>query len=133
VLIREKTRIGNRVSIGTASIIEGRVTVGNDVNLQSMVYIPTDSTLGDNVFIGPNTILTNDRYPPSRRDGLRGPTISDGASVGANVTILPGVCIGKGSLIAAGAIVTKDVPPYKLAIGLPAKIRDLPDAIRPEY
>jgi acetyltransferase-like isoleucine patch superfamily enzyme len=53
--------------------------------------------------------------------------------VGANVTILPGVCIGKGSLIAAGAIVTKDVPPYKLAIGLPAKIRDLPDAIRPEY
>jgi acetyltransferase-like isoleucine patch superfamily enzyme len=133
VLIREKTRIGNRVSIGTASIIEGRVTVGNDVNLQSMVYIPTDSTLGDNVFIGPNTVLTNDRYPPSRRDGLRGPTISDGASVGANVTILPGVCIGKGSLIAAGAIVTRDVPPYKLAIGLPAKIRDLPDAIRPEY
>ena len=92
-----------------------------------------DSTLGDNVFIGPNTVLTNDRYPPSRRDGLRGPTISDGASVGANVTILPGVCIGKGSLIAAGAIVTRDVPPHKLAIGLPAKIRDLPDAIRPEY
>jgi acetyltransferase-like isoleucine patch superfamily enzyme len=133
VLIREKTRIGNRVSIGTASIIEGRVTMGNDVNLQSMVYIPTDTTLGDNVFIGPNTVLTNDRYPPSRRDGLRGPTVSDGASVGANVTILPGVCIGEGSLIAAGAIVTRDVPPYKLAIGLPAKIRDLPDAMRPRH
>ncbi len=132
VLIREKTKIGNRVAIGTASIIEGRVTIGNDVSLQSLVYIPTHTTIGDHVFIGPNTVLTNDRYPPSRSGRLQGPTISDGASVGANVTILPGVRIGKGSLIAAGAIVTRDVPPHKLAIGLPAKIRDLPDVMSPE-
>jgi acetyltransferase-like isoleucine patch superfamily enzyme len=129
VLIREKTRIGNRVSIGTASIIEGRTTIGNDVNIQSLVYIPTNTMIGNHVFIGPNTVLTNDRYPPLRIGGLEGPRLSDGAAIGANVTILPGVCIGEGALIAAGAIVTKDIPPHKLAIGVPAKIRDLPKAM----
>jgi acetyltransferase-like isoleucine patch superfamily enzyme len=129
VLIREKTRIGDRVSIGTASIIEGRTTIGNDVNIQSLVYIPTNTMIGNHVFIGPNTVLTNDRYPPSRTGGLEGPRLSDGAAIGANVTILPGVCIGEGALIAAGAIVTKDIPPHKLAIGAPAKIRELPKAM----
>jgi acetyltransferase-like isoleucine patch superfamily enzyme len=132
VLIRENTRIGHRVAVGTASIIEGRVTIGNDVNLQSLVYIPTDTIIEDRVFIGPNTVLTNDRYPPSRNGRLQGPTIRKNAAVGANVTILPGVCIGEGSLVAAGAIVTKDVPARKLAIGSPAKIRDLPGAVVPE-
>jgi acetyltransferase-like isoleucine patch superfamily enzyme len=132
VLIRENTKIGNQVAVGTASIIEGRVTIGNDVNLQSLVYIPTDTTIGDHVFIGPGTVLTNDRYPPSRTGRLQGPTIKKGAAIGANVTILPGVCIGEGSLIAAGAVVTRDVPPRKLAIGSPAKIRDLPEAMGPE-
>jgi acetyltransferase-like isoleucine patch superfamily enzyme len=129
VLIRERTRIGDRVSIGTASIIEGRTTIGNDVNIQSLVYIPTNTMIGNHVFIGPNAVLTNDRYPPSRTGGLEGPRLSDGAAIGANVTILPGVCIGKGALIAAGAIVTKDIPPHKLAIGAPAKIRELPKAM----
>ncbi|WAC05391.1 MAG: acyltransferase [Methanoregula sp.] len=129
VLIREKTRIGDRVSIGTASVIEGRVTIGNDVSLQSLVYVPTDTTIGNQVFIGPNTVLTNDRYPPSRIGGLQGPVLSNGAVVGANVTILPGVCIGEGALVAAGAVVTKDVPDRKLAIGSPARIRDLPKAM----
>jgi acetyltransferase-like isoleucine patch superfamily enzyme len=129
VLIREKTRIGDRVSVGTASIIEGETIIGNDVNLQSLVYIPTDTTIGNRVFIGPNTVLTNDRYPPTRIGGLQGPTLSDGVAVGANVTILPGICIGEGALVAAGAIVTRDVPSHKLAIGVPAKIRDLPAAM----
>jgi acetyltransferase-like isoleucine patch superfamily enzyme len=132
VLIREQTRIGNRDAIGTASIIEGRVTIGDDVNIQSLVYIPTNTTIGDGVFIGPNSVLTNDRYPPSRSGGLHGPTISDSAAVGANVTILPGVHIGEGALIAAGAIVTRDVPPYKLAIGSPAIIKALPDVMNPK-
>lgn len=132
VLIREKTRIGDRVGIGTASIVEGRGTIGNDVSLQSLVYVPTDTTIGNHVFIGPNTVLTNDRYPPSRIGGLQGPVLSDWAAIGANVTILPGVCIGEGALVAAGAVVTKDVPAYKLAIGSPARIRDMPKAIGPK-
>lgn len=126
VLIREHTRIGDRVAIGTATVIEGDTTIGNDVNLQSMVYIPTGTTINDRVFIGPNAVLTNDRYPPTRIGGLKGPEIREGAAIGANVTILPGICIGEGALVAAGAIVTRDIPAHSLAIGTPAKIKDLP-------
>jgi acetyltransferase-like isoleucine patch superfamily enzyme len=132
VMIREKTRIGNRVAIGTATVIEGNTSIGNEVSLQSMVYIPTDTVIGDNVFIGPNTVLTNDRYPPTRIGGLKGPQIRDGAAIGANATLLPGVCIGEGALVAAGAIVTRDVPARKLAIGAPAKITDLPSKMNRE-
>jgi acetyltransferase-like isoleucine patch superfamily enzyme len=130
VMIREKTKIGNRVGIGTSVVIEGNTIIGDDVSLQSMVYIPTDTVIGNKVFIGPNTVLTNDRYPPTRIGGLKGPQIRDGAAIGANATLLPGVCIGEGALVAAGAIVTRDVPAYKLAIGAPAKITDLPSKMK---
>ena len=127
VMIRENTKIGNRVAIGTSTVIEGSTVIGNDVSLQSMVYIPTDTVIGNHVFIGPNTVLTNDRYPPTRIGGLKGPQIRDNAAIGANATLLPGVCIGEGALVAAGAIVTRDVPARMLAIGAPAKITDLPE------
>jgi acetyltransferase-like isoleucine patch superfamily enzyme len=130
VMIRESTRIGDRVAIGTATVIEGHTTIGNDVKLQSMVYIPTETTIGNGVFIGPNTVLTNDRYPPRNIGGLIGPTLRDGSAIGANVTILPGICIGEGALVAAGAVVTRDVPDRMLAIGSPARIRDLPSKLR---
>jgi acetyltransferase-like isoleucine patch superfamily enzyme len=126
VMIREKTSIGNRVGIGTSVVIEGTTIIGDDVSLQSMVYIPTNTVIGNKVFIGPNTVLTNDRYPPTGIGGLKGPQIRDGAAIGANATLLPGVCIGEGALVAAGAIVTRDVPAHMLAIGAPAKITDLP-------
>ena len=129
VLIREKTRIGHRVAIGTSTIIEGNVTIGSDVNLQRMVYIPTNTTIGDHVFIGPNAVLTNDRSPPTGIGGLNGPVIQNGVAIGANATILPGICIGEGALVAAGAIVTHDVPSHMLAVGAPAKIRKLPMVI----
>jgi len=129
VIIREKTRIGNRVAIGSASIIEGNATIGDAVSLQSMVYIPTGTRIGNNVFIGPNTVLTNDRYPPHRIGGLESPEIGDSAAIGANVTIIPGVKIGAGALVAAGSVVTRDVPPHSLAVGSPARIRDLPAAM----
>jgi acetyltransferase-like isoleucine patch superfamily enzyme len=123
-LIREKTRIGDRTAIGTATVIDGNTRIGNDVSLQSMVYIPKDTTIGDHVFIGPNAVLTNDRYPPS--GCLKGPVIKNGAAIGANTTILPGVCIGQGAFVAAGSIVTRDVPDHMMAIGTPARIKELP-------
>jgi acetyltransferase-like isoleucine patch superfamily enzyme len=126
VIIREKTRIGDRVAVGTATVIEGNSVIGNDVSLQSMVYIPTGTVIDDRVFIGPNAVLTNDRYPPNRGSELHGPHIMEGAAIGANATLLPGVCIGKGALIAAGAIVTRDVPDHMLALGAPARVRELP-------
>jgi len=126
VMIREKTWIGDRVAVGTGTVIEGYSTIGNDVSLQSMVFIPTETHIGDHVFIGPNAVLTNDRYPPRRIGGLKGPTIKNGAAIGANATLIPDICIGEGALVAAGAIVTRDVPDHMLAIGSPAKIKNLP-------
>jgi len=129
VVIRERTTIKDRVAVGTGTVIEGYSSIGNDVSLQSMVFIPTDTRIGDHVFIGPNTVLTNDRYPPRRIGGMKGPVIQDGAAIGANTTILPGICIGEGALIAAGSVVTHDVPDHMMAIGSPARIRPLPEEI----
>lgn len=125
VLVREHTIIGDNVSLGSGVIIEGNCSIGSNVRLQSLVYIPTNTTIHDNVFIGPNAVLTNDKYPPSN-EPLKGPVIKEDASIGAHVTILPGVTIGKGALVAAGSIVTRDVPEMTLAIGSPARITDLP-------
>ncbi len=130
VLVREMTRIGDRVALGTATIVEGNCTIGSDVRVQSMVFIPTHTTIGDRVFIGPNVVLTNDRYPPHGRPELRGPTLEDGATIGANATILPGLTVGEGALVAAGAVVTRNVPPRKLAVGAPARIRELPGGVQ---
>jgi len=130
VLIREDTIIGDNVIVGTNSIIEDKCSVGNNVSIQSNVYIPTNTTIADNVFIGPNACLTNDKYPVRIKDDLVGPIIEKGVSVGANATILPGVRIGEGSVIAAGAVVTKDVGPWKLVVGVPGKEKDLPEKLR---
>jgi acetyltransferase-like isoleucine patch superfamily enzyme len=129
VIIRENTKIGHRVAIGTSTVIEGNTVIGNDVSLQSMVYIPTGTVIENCVFIGPNTVLTNDRYPPTRIGGLQSPHIMEGAAIGANATLLPGVRIGKGALVAAGAIVTRDVPDHMLAIGSPARVQKLPSQL----
>lgn len=126
VLIREQTRIGDRVAIGTGAICEGRSAIGSDVSIQSMAFIPTNTVIGDRVFLGPHVVLTNDRYPPTGVGGLAGPVIENGAAIGANATVLPGVRIGASAMVAAGAIVTRDVPPGMLAIGAPARIREKP-------
>jgi acetyltransferase-like isoleucine patch superfamily enzyme len=130
ILIRENTLIGDNVAIGTLSVIEGYSRIGNNVRIQSMVFIPTHTEIGNEVFIGPNAVLTNDRYPPTGKPELKGPVLEDLAVIGANATILPGVCIGRGAAVAAGAVVTKDVPPGKMALGVPAGIRDIPDQMR---
>ncbi len=127
VLIREKTVIGENVLIGSNVIIEGHVNIGNNVSIQSNVYIPTNSVIADFVFIGPNAVLSNDKYPPMRKiTKMNGPVLNRGVSVGANATILPGVEIGEGSMVAAGAVVVKNVPPWTLAVGVPARCTDLP-------
>jgi acetyltransferase-like isoleucine patch superfamily enzyme len=130
VLIREKTTIGDRTAIGSSTIVEGYSTIGNDVRIQSMAFIPTHTTIGDNVFIGPHAILTNDRYPPTGKLELLGPILEDYAVIGANAILMPGITIGTRAAVAAGSIVTRDVPPGVLALGSPARFRDLPDEMR---
>jgi N-acetylglucosamine-1-phosphate uridyltransferase (contains nucleotidyltransferase and I-patch acetyltransferase domains) len=130
VVIREKTKIGNNVLIGTNSVIEGNCDIGNDVRIQSNVYIPINMVIEDHVFIGPCACFTNDRYPIRIDFDLKGPTIKKGASIGANSTFLSEIEIGEGAMVAAGAIVTRDVPPFYLAIGAPAKIKPLPKRLK---
>ncbi|AFO56626.1 acyltransferase [Natrinema sp. J7-2] len=129
VLIREGTTIGDDVLVGTKTVIDGRTTIGSHVSLQTNVYVPTETTIGNNVFVGPGAVLTNDEYPVRTDDGLEGPTIEDGASIGANATLLPGVTIGENAFVAAGAVVTADVPAASLAVGTPASVRELPESL----
>jgi len=129
-LVRENTLIGDKVLVGTNVVIDGSCTIGSHVSIQSNVYIPTNTTIGDNVFLGPCSVLTNDKYPIRVPYDLKGPVLHNGVSIGANATLLPGVEIGEGAMVAAGALVTKDVPPWKLAIGSPAKIIELPETLR---
>ena len=123
VVIREDNIIGNNVSIGTGTIIEHHIKIGNNVRIHSGAFIPEYSVLEDDVWIGPKVILTNARYPHSSKtkEFLAGPFIKTGAMIGANATILPGVCIGEGALVGAGSVVTKDVPAETVVAGCPAK------------
>jgi acetyltransferase-like isoleucine patch superfamily enzyme len=130
VTIREKTKIGNNVLVGTNSIIEGHCSIGDNVSIQSNVYIPTNTSIEDYVFIGPCACFTNDKYPIRVDFDLKGPVIKRGASIGANSTFLSNVKIGEGAMVAAGAIVTHEVPPFFLAIGAPAKIKPLPKHLK---
>jgi len=130
VLIRERTRIGSRVAVGTATVIEGKTTIGSDVRIQSLAFIPTNTIIGNGAFIGPHAVLTNDRYPPLGRPELRGPVLRDRAVIGANATVLPGITIGEGACVAAGAVVTRNIPPRKMAIGVPARVQELPEEMR---
>lgn len=129
VLVREGTTIGDDVLVGTKTVIDGQTTIGSHVSLQTNVYVPTQTTIGSNVFVGPGAVLTNDQYPVRTDDGLEGPTIEDGASIGANATLLPGVTIGENAFVAAGAVVTEDVPADSMAVGSPATIQALPDPL----
>ena len=120
VLIREETVVGRGSLVGTGTIIDGRVTIGERVRIESGVYIPPYTRIGDNVFIGPRAVFTNDRYPPSSR--LQGAVVEDDVVIGANSVILPDVRIGRGSVVAAGSIVTRDVPPGSVVVGAPARV-----------
>lgn len=129
VLVREGTTVGDDVLVGTKTVIDGRTTIGSHVSLQTNVYVPTRTTIADNVFVGPGAVLTNDEYPIRTDDGLEGPTIEEGASIGANATLLPGVTVGSNAFVAAGAVVTGDVPADTLAVGTPATVQSLPEPL----
>jgi acetyltransferase-like isoleucine patch superfamily enzyme len=131
-LIRAETTIGDHVTVGTNVVIEGQVTIGSFVKIEAGSFIPTHCRIGNRVFFGPNVTVTNDRFPLRRRDTYQaqGCTIEDNVTVGGAVVLCPGVTIGAGSFVAAGAVVTKDVPPDSLAIGVPARIEPLPEELR---
>lgn len=120
VTIREKTNIGDHVSIGTLSDIQGNCKIGNYVRLHSNVHVGQLSIVDDFVWIFPYVVLTNDPTPPS--ENFLGVHIHSFAIVATGSIVLPGLDIGQDSLIGAGAIVTKNVEPYSVAVGNPATI-----------
>lgn len=128
VLIREENRIGDRVSVGSHSVVEHHVTIGNGVRIHSQAFVPEFTILEEECWIGPNVVLTNARYPVSRgvKESLEGPTIRARAKIGANATVLPGVVVGANALVGAGSVVVEDVGEGKVVAGNPAKaIKDV--------
>ncbi len=124
--IGDNTRIGSFVEIGK------NVIIGNNCKIQAFAFIPEGVTIEDNVFVGPHACFTNDRVPRATTgDQPRGeadwhvePTlIKDGASIGANATILCGITVGKSAMVAAGSVVIRSVPDGAMVAGNPAQIK----------
>lgn len=122
--IMKGARIGERCVFGQNVNVDGGVTIGNNVKVQNNVSIYTGTTIEDDVFLGPSCVLTNVTNPRSQinRHSLYEKTlIRRGATVGANATIVCGVTLGRYCFIAAGSVVTRDVPDYALLMGNPAR------------
>ncbi len=115
--------IGENCNIGQNVSIAGGVHVGDNVKIQNNVSIYDGTRIEDDVFLGPSCVMTNVSNPRSqvsRKNLYEETIIKKGASIGANATIVCGVTIGKYAFVAAGAVITKDVPPYALMTGVPA-------------
>jgi acetyltransferase-like isoleucine patch superfamily enzyme len=117
-------RIGADVNICDHVFVENDVVVGDRVTVKSGVQLWDGITLDDDVFVGPNVTFTNDPFPRSkRRPAVFARTVVEtGASIGGGAVILPGVRVGRWAMVGAGSVVTKDVPPYAIVVGNPARI-----------
>jgi len=122
--IMSNCRIGENCNIGQNVVVSPDVVLGNNVKVQNNVSIYTGVICEDDVFLGPSMVFTNIINPRSavvRRDKYQKTIVKKGASIGANATIVCGHVIGEYAFIGAGAVVTKDVPPYALVVGNPAR------------
>ena len=122
-LLREALVVGDNTIVGSGVIIDGHTSIGSKVSIQSGVYIPLNTTIEDHVFLGPRCILTNDKYVMRTPYELKGPTVRHGASVGAGAILMPGIEVGQEAVVGAGAVVTKNVPPKTIVLGVPAKAK----------
>ena len=124
--IQKGVRIGENCSFGQNVNISNNVKIGNGVKVQNNVSIYEGVELEDYVFCGPSMVFTNDLTPrakyPKGAAGYKKTLVKEGASIGANATIVCGHTIGRGAMVAAGAVVTKDVPDYAVVAGVPAKM-----------
>ena len=124
VVVLPNATIGCNCNINSHVFIENDVIIGDNVTIKSNIHIWDNIRIGNNVFLGPSVVFTNDLMPRSKRRVPYAPTfVLDGASIGANSTILAGVTIGKYAMVGIGSVVTRNVPDYALAYGNPARIK----------
>jgi UDP-2-acetamido-3-amino-2,3-dideoxy-glucuronate N-acetyltransferase len=132
--VMKDVTIGDDCNVGDHVFIEEGVRIGRGVTIKNSALIWRGVHIADYVFVGPNAVFTNDRYPRSPRqpavaashraesDWLVETHVEEGASIGAHATILPGVRLGAYCVVAAGSVVTRDVAPYTLVVGNPARV-----------
>lgn len=127
--IREKCRVGSRCVVGRCVCLNYNTIVGDDVKIMDHSWLSGNMTVGDNVFISGGVMTTNDNnmgaYGYDEKE-IIGPHIGDGAKIGAGAVLLPRVTIGENAIIAAGAIVTRDVAPNHTVKGVPARVAEQP-------
>ncbi len=131
--VREGATVGDRTSIGSHTYIDADVVIGSDCKIQSGCLIFKGTQIEDGVFVGPGVVITNDRYPSAVNPDFTKKSDEDwtvtpilvrrGASIGAGAILVAGVEIGEFALVAAGAVVTRDVPAGTMVVGVPARSR----------
>jgi len=130
--IREEVFVGRQTIIGKGVTVENRSTIGARCKIETNAYITAISRIEDDCFIAPEVTFTNDNYlgrTEERKKHFKGVTLMRGARVGANATVLPGLTIGEDALLAAGSVLTKDLPAGKIFLGVPARyFGDVPEA-----
>ncbi|MBP7148519.1 MAG: N-acetyltransferase [Acidobacteria bacterium] len=128
--VREDVEIGERTIIGRGVAVENKVTIGARCKIETEAYITALSSIGEGCFIAPEVTFTNDNFLGRTKERFKhhkGVVLERGARVGANATFLPGIVVGADALVAAGAVVTKDVPARTIVRGAPARpVRDVP-------
>jgi acetyltransferase-like isoleucine patch superfamily enzyme len=117
--VGSEAEIGDNVMIGSLTHIDYKVKIGDNTRIEGSVYIPPLTVIGKNVFIGPAAAFTNDPYPMSPK--MVGVIVEDGAIIGSRSVFKPGVRVGRNSVVAMAAVVTKDVIPETVVMGHPAK------------
>src|SRR3954452_16575273 len=128
--VRERSVIGPQTVVGRGSAIDNDVTIGARVKIQTNVYVTASSVVEDDVFVGPGASTTNDDTMSRHEKGvaLRGAVLRRACRIGGSAVIVPGVEVGEEAFVAAGAVVTKDVPPRAFVVGVPARqVREVRD------
>ncbi len=120
--VRSGARIGAGCSLGKNVYVDAEVVLGDRVKVQNNVSVYHGVTIGDDVFLGPSCVFTNDLFPRASNDTwtVVATRVDDGASIGANATVVCGTTIGAWAMVAAGSVVTRDVAPHQLVLGNPA-------------
>jgi acetyltransferase-like isoleucine patch superfamily enzyme len=122
--VRERSVLGERTVVGRGTAVDNDVVLGDRVRVQTDVYLTAFSTIEDDVFVGPGVLTTNDSTMARHDDSypIRGATLRRACRVGGAAVLVPGVEVGEEAFVAAGAVVTKDIPPRGVAIGVPARV-----------